>query len=99
VNLRPYDNSKGYRSSSQSEANKNVDNTKSTENINRSGASKKDDGDFNSVLERMKKSLRSHSGRNVSKEDLRGPDQTINPEELLENNAKSFDLKVKNRGK
>jgi hypothetical protein len=94
---KPYDNSKGYRSSSQSEANKNVDNTKSTENINRSGASKKDDGDFNSVLERMKKSLRSHSGRNVSKEDLRGPDQTINPEELLENNAKSFDLKMSKR--
>jgi len=93
---KPYESSKGYRSSSQSESTKNVDNTKSEANISR-GPSKKDEGDFNSVLERMKKSLRSHSGRNVSKEDLRGPDQTLNPEELLENNAKSFDLKMSKR--
>lgn len=94
---KPYESSKGYRSSSQNEAAKNMDNTKSQENINRGGTSKKDDGDFNSVLERMKKSLRSNSNRNVSKEELRGPDQTIHPEELLENNAKSFDLKMSKR--
>jgi len=65
--------------------------------INR-GSSKRDEksDDFNSVLERMKKSLKSGSNRNVSKEDLRTSDQTINPEELFESHDRTFDQKVYN---
>jgi len=60
------------------------------------GSSKRDEknDDFNSVLERMKKSLKSGSSRNISKEDLRTSDQTINPEEIFESHDRTFDQKV-----
>lgn len=94
-----YEGSKGYRSnsqSSQSEIHKSVETSKIDLSINK-GSSKRDEKneDFNSVLERMKKSLKSGNSRNVSKEDLRTSDQTINPEEIFDSHDRTFDQKVR----
>lgn len=90
-----YESLKGYRSNSHGEVQKSTENSRLETSMFRNSSKREEKGDdFSTVLEKMKKTLRSGHSRNSSKDNLRGTEHTINPEEILEHDAKAFDSKV-----